>query len=120
MRTLNTLAICTSILFLAQPAAACDYPKRPPIPNGSSATKDDMLAGQKDVKEYVAELESYQQCLIEEEKVARAAIEDLTPEVEQQREELLNKKYNAAHDEMMKVAADFNAELKEYQSSDAE
>jgi hypothetical protein len=120
MRILNALAICTSFLFLAGPAAACDYPEKPSVPNGSSATKDEMIAGQKEVKQYVADLESYQQCLVEEEKVARAAIQDLTPEVEEQREEVLNKKYNAAHDEMMKVAAEFNAELKEYQSRDEE
>jgi hypothetical protein len=120
MRKLNALAICTYILFLAGPAAACDYPEKPPVPNGSSATKDEMIAGQKEVKQYVADLEAYQACLVEEEKVARAAIQDLTPEVEQQREEVLNKKYNAAHDEMMKVAAEFNAELKEYQSQSEE
>lgn len=118
MRTLNTFACCISILFLAQAGNACDYPERPPVPNGSAATKDEMIAGQKQVKQYVTALETYQTCLVEEEKAARAAIEDLTPEAEQQREELLTKKFNAAHDEMLKVAADFNAELKEYQTRD--
>ena len=45
-----------------------------------------------------------------------AADELLAPEDIKQREDLLTKKYNAAHEEMVKVAAAFNEELKEYQS----
>jgi hypothetical protein len=42
------------------------------------------------------------------------AIEDLEPEVEQQREEMLNKKYNAAVDDQERVAASFNTELRAF------
>lgn len=77
-----------------------------------------MVAGQKKIKQYLAALETYQECIVEDDKAARAAMEALTPEDEQQREALLTKKYNAAHDEMLKAAAAFNAELKEYQTRD--
>lgn len=112
-------ACCVSSLLFGSLALACDYPQSPTMPNGSTASKEEMVAGQKDVKSYIQELEEYQQCLVDEEEAARAELE-LEPEDVKQREELLTKKYNAAHDEMVKVAAAFNEELKEYQSRDEE
>ncbi len=109
--------ICSaSILFVTQSALACDYPTRILIPNGSTATKDDMLTGQRGVKTYVGEMEAYLECILEEEKVAIAAIDDMEPEVEQQRQDMMNKKYNAAVDEMERVAAQFNAEVQAYKA----
>lgn len=89
------------------------------IPNGGTATKEDMLEGQRGVKKYVADMEIYLECIVEEEKVARAAMEDLQPEDEQQREEAINKKYNAAVDEMERVAAQFNAEVQAYRARES-
>ena len=103
-----------ALISIAQVGFACDYPPRVSIPNGMTATKEDMLDGQKGVKEFVADMEIYLECLVEEEKVARAAIEDLTPKLEQQREEMLSKKYNAAVEEMEKTAAQFNSEVQMY------
>ena len=88
------------------------------IPNGSTATKEEMIEGQKGVKKYVADMEAYLKCIVEEEKQARGAIENLQPEQEQEREDLLNKKYNAAVDEMERVAAQFNAEVQAYRAQD--
>jgi hypothetical protein len=103
-----------SILLATHTAFACDYPARVDIPNGSTATKDEMITGQKDVKKYVADMESYLDCLVKEEKAARAQMDNLQPEDEQLREDLLNKKYNAAVEEMEKVAAQFNEEVQTY------
>ena len=89
------------------------------IPNGGTATKEDMLEGQRGVKKYVADMEIYLECIVEEEKVARAAMENLQPEDEQQREEAINKKYNAAVDEMERVAAQFNAEVQAYRARES-
>lgn len=116
MKRLNVVASCVSALLMTGVALACDYPERPEVPNGSTATKDEMVAGQKNVNGYIKELEGYQECIVQEEETARADLGELEPEVLQQREEMLTKKFNAAHEEMMKAAAEFNAELKEYQS----
>ena len=116
MKRLIKIICSVSILFAAQTALACDYPDRVNIPNGGTATKDDMLTGQRDVKTYVTAMEVYLECIVEEEKVARAAIEDLQPEDEQQREDAMNKKYNAAVDEMERVAAQFNSEVQAYRA----
>lgn len=116
MKKLNVIACCIPMLFAAGAGLACDYPESPSVPNGSTASKDEMIAGQKDINGYIKELEAYQECIVEEEEAAQAEMGDLEPDVKKQREELLTKKYNAAHDEMLTAAAEFNAELQEYQS----
>lgn len=78
-----------------------------------------MLEGQRGVKTYVAAMEVYLECIVEEEKAALAAIEDLQPEDEQQRADAMNKKYNAAVDEMERIAAQFNAEVQAYRAKDS-
>lgn len=111
--------ICSvSILLVAQSALACDYPSRVLIPNGSTATKDDMLNGQRNVKTYVAAMEVYLECIVDQEKMAIGSLDDLEPEEEQQREDMMNKKYNAAVDEMERIAAQFNAEVQAYKAKD--
>ena len=75
-----------------------------------------MIEGQRGVKNYVANMEAYLACIQEEEKTAREAMPDLQPEVEQEREDMLNKKYNAAVDEMERVAAQFNSEVQAYKA----
>lgn len=117
MKRSNVYAACLSTLLFAGAGFACEYPENPAMPNGSSATKEEMIAGQKQVNAYIKELEAYQQCLVEEEEAARAELgEDVEPEVLKQRDNVLTKKYNAAHDEMLKAAAAFNSELEEYQA----
>ena len=104
--------------LIAQGALACDYPARVSIANGTTATKEEMLASQDAVKTYVAAMEGYLECIVEEEKATRALMGNLLPEEEKQREEMLNKKYDAAVEEMEKVAAQFNAEVQEYKARD--
>lgn len=118
MNRLSILACGIAALVLGQTASACDYPNRISIPSGANASKEEMLEGQKSVKTFVADMEEYLDCILEEEKAARAEIEDLTPEVEQQREDMLTKKYNAAVEEMEKVAAAFNVEVQAYKERD--
>ncbi|HEX7061483.1 MAG TPA: hypothetical protein VF200_05900 [Woeseiaceae bacterium] len=119
MKKSSLFSACAASLLLTSVALACDYPKSPDVPNGSTASKDEMVDGQKAVKAYIKQLEDYQQCLVDEEENARAGM-DLEPDQIKQREEMLTKKYNAAHEDMVKVAAAFNEELKEWQSRDAE
>jgi len=103
-----------SLLFAAQSAIACDYPQRIAVPNGTTATKDDMLEGQRGVKTFVAAIEVYLECIVDEEKKTRAGMEEISAEDEQQREDALNKKYNAAVQEMNLVAEEFNVQVRAY------
>jgi len=116
MKRLTNTALIISFYFAAQSAFACDYPERVLIPNGNTASKEEMVVGQRGVKTYVADMEVYLECIIKEEKDARNDMNDLEAEVEQEREDMLNKKYNAAVDEMERVAAQFNAEVQAYRA----
>ncbi|MGY8794156.1 MAG: hypothetical protein ACKVJN_03365 [Woeseiales bacterium] len=118
MKKLSKLTASLVLLFVAQSVFACDYPTRVMVPNGNSATKEDMLTGQKGVKTYVAEMEVYLECIVAEEKTARDALGALEPEQEQEREDMVNKKYNAAVDEMERLAAQFNSEVQAYNAQD--
>ena len=104
----------TAVFFFASFALACDYPERVSIPNGGTATKEEMVAGQKGVKKFMADMETYLACIEEEDSQNRAGIEDPDPIVEAQRDEMLIKKHNAAVEDMEKVAAQFNDEVRAY------
>jgi len=96
---------------------ACDYPsERASIPRGD-VSKEELLAAQRSVKAYMAALTEYRDCIVEEEKLARLAMADLAPEVEQQREEMLNKKFNAAIEDEERVAAKFNEAVQAYKKN---
>ncbi len=104
-------------VIFAPAALACDYPERISIPNGSSATKDEMVAGQRGVKKFMADLEEYIACIEEEkDKKNRANIEEPDPIDQALRDEMLIKKHNAAVDDMEKVAAQFNEEVRTYKA----
>ena len=118
MNKLIKIALSISLIFSAQSALACEYPDRVLVPNGKTATKEEMVAGQRGVKKYVADMEIYLDCIVEEEKTARDAMGDMEADQEQEREDMLNKKYNAAVDEMERLAAQFNAEVQAYKAKD--
>ena len=118
MKKLSKITASLILLFGAQTVFACDYPTRVLVPNGNTATKEEMLNGQIGVKTYVTEMEVYLVCIIDEEKIARDALGNLEPEQEQEREDMVNKKYNAAVDEMERLAAQFNAEVQAYNAQD--
>ena len=113
-------AVATTLLLGSPLALACDYPGRPDIPNGAMASKDEMLAGQRSVKAYMAAMEEYLACIDQEEKDAVAALEDPSDDELANRESAINKKYNAAVEDMELTAARFNEQVQAYnaQASD--
>jgi hypothetical protein len=118
MTKLTTAFSAIAFLFASHAGLACEYPAKVSVADGSTATKEEMIASQGAVKKYVAEMEAYLTCIVDEEKATVALMEELAPEVEQQRTEMLDKKYNAAVEEMERVAADFNAEVQAYKARD--
>lgn len=117
MRTTSLLLTLLLLAVASGPAwAACDYPSQPAMPDGTNASKDEMIAGQKAVKVYMASMDEYLAC-IEDEAVASRS-EDEAPEITQQRDALLNKRYNAAVAEMEEVAARFNEQVRAYKEQE--
>lgn len=113
------LAMIASVISMSSAVhAACDYPTRVEVPDGMTADKETMLRTQSAVKEYVTAMEAYLECIVQEEKEARLELDDLDAEIEQQREDLLNKKYNAGVGEMETLAARFNEEVQRFRERD--
>lgn len=108
------IAVLVAVLFAAQNAFGCDYPQRVNVPNGVTATKDDMIAGQKGVKSYMASMEEYLACIEGDEAQAVLGMGDVDEDTKRQREEMFNKKYNAAIEEMNLVAEEFNIQVRAY------
>ena len=104
-------------LLIAQAVFACDYPSRVAMPDGATATKEEMIGGVKKIEQFKEEMQEYLACILEDEKASRSAIDDLAPEVEQQREEMLTKKHNAAVEDEEKMVAQFNVEIRAYKTA---
>jgi hypothetical protein len=99
--------------------AACVYPQAPQsLPNGSKATKEEMLAAQADVKEYSKNVqEVYLPCLEQEKTESLAALDNMDPEYTPKKaaiEAMHAKKHNAALDELQAVADRWNQERKAF------
>lgn len=116
IRFIKAICILATVTILAPVALACDYPERVSIPKGNSASKEEMVAGQRGVKKFMADMEAYLACIEEEDEQNRAGIEEPDPIVEAQRDEMLVKKHNAAVEDMEKVAAAFNEEVRAYKA----
>ena len=113
--TMKTV-ISVALILITQSAFACDYPERVDMPNGATASKDEMLAGQKGVKNYMANMDTYLACIEAEEAQAVIELGEIDEETSRQREEMFNKKYNAAVEEMNLVAEEFNIQVRAYKA----
>lgn len=111
-----SISISTFLLLFSFEAFACDYPMRADIPIGQTASKEEMIAGQKSVKAYMAAMEEYLACIETTENDAVAQLDDPSEDVLMQRADMLAKKYNAAVEEMELVAAEFNNEVRSYKA----
>lgn len=102
------------VFFSTSVAFACDYPHRADVPDGTTATKEQMIEGQRNVKSYMSAMEEYLSCIETAEQETVAGTDDIDETTRQQRIEMYNKKYNAAVDEMNLVAEEFNVQVRAY------
>jgi len=66
MNKLSRLIFATTLLVAAPLTFACDYPQPPEIPEGATASKEEMVAASKAVKAYQGDMVSYrEECLSE-------------------------------------------------------
>ena len=112
---MTTKAITGLLFVLASPLAlACDYPTTPHIPDGATASKDELLAAKADVQSYIAAVDEYLTCIETTEKEAVAAMDNPSPEELQRRDEMLNKKFDAANEQKVLVGEQFNQQIRAY------
>ena len=112
MPRISQLLISVAAVSVASLAnAACPYPEGVEVPDGATSTTEQMVDGQTRIKKYMAEMEAYLDCLDREE--AELGREPTPDELQ-----LHNERHNAAVDEMEKVAAEFNEQVRAYKKQD--
>jgi hypothetical protein len=110
--------VAASILFsLPAMALACDYPERPTLPEGGSAAKEDMIAAQTAVKDFLAGVDEYLTCIEQEERAAVEAMDDPDEETLKRRDELLSKRFDAANEEKFLIGEQWNQQVRAYNAA---
>ena len=67
MKALLAMAYAAALAVAGAAHADCPYPPAPDkLPDGATATLEDMLAGQKTVKEYQKAIDAYVSCIDKE------------------------------------------------------
>ncbi|HTC44307.1 MAG TPA: hypothetical protein VK696_04585 [Steroidobacteraceae bacterium] len=108
-----------------QASAACSYPKAPDnssIPDGSKASKDEMIAGMKAMRAYNDQIKQYTDCLKDEHDAAVAKIDPSLPKDKQdarkaELDNVLAQKNDAAVDAAQTVTGRFNDQIKAYNAA---
>lgn len=111
MRNAISIALLLLAVSLTSSAQACEYPPDLKIPDGKSATQEEMAAGVTAMKKYQANMEAYRACL--DADFAALPVEQQTPEAKA----LHVKRYNAAVDAETAEAAAFNEQVRAYKAA---
>ena len=113
----GTLLAC---LTAATASADCSYPKAPTgLPDGATATQEEMLGGMKAIKDYNNQVTTYLECLESEMNTRiEAAGPDAPADQVEQIKAIHNKRHNAAVEELESTAARFNEQVKVFKSKD--
>lgn len=108
------LLLALPLALLAVPAMSCEYPARIEVPDGKTATQDNMLEGQQAVKGYMSAMQEYLDCI---DKENESLMSDGDEDTEKEQKAMLVSKHNAAVDEMESVADAFNDEVRAYKAA---
>lgn len=99
----------------------CSLPERPTMPDGSSASMEQMLEGQKAVKAFQSSNMDYMKCLEElfnsAQKEAEASTDDTAKADAQAVYTKAVEAYNSAVSAEEEVAGDFNVSLRAYRAA---
>lgn len=118
MNNIKCALIGLALASAASVAGECTAPSVPELPDGATATMDQMLAGQKAVKEYQAANTEYRACLDPQVSAAEVAAAGDSPSEEATAAlKKLNDDYNASVSKEEEVALKFNEALKAYKAA---
>jgi predicted outer membrane protein len=124
MKAWIPLTLVIALGAAAHAQADCTYPNAPgAIPDGSTASKDEMIAAKNDVARYNNEMNAYLDCIKLEIQAAtpkdpsKLSKDDRAKAEEQ--EKMLTQKNNAAVDELQGVVGRFNEQLKIWKAKHA-
>jgi hypothetical protein len=114
MKALYSLAFVAA-LAAGQAYGACTYPPDVgALPDGNTASKEDMLAAKKKVTEFDKAIMAYTECLKKEHEETIAKQTDLTDDQKKQMQLMVDQKHNAAVEADEALAARFNEQLRAY------
>jgi hypothetical protein len=119
MKALLAIAVTAALSGAAH--ADCPYPAAPAnLPDGRTATMEDMLAGQKLVKEYQKSIDAYVACIDKEldDKIAQGG-DSMKPQQKTDLQKMEAQKHNAAVDQEQAVADRFNEQVKAFKARSA-
>jgi hypothetical protein len=99
-------------------AADCTSPEAPSLPDGASASMEDMLGGQQAVKDFQAANLEYMNCLdpLVAAATAKAMAKDSSDE-DKAAVKALEERYNGAVSAEEGLAGQFNTEIREYKAA---
>lgn len=117
MKALYSLAAAVA-LSSGPVYAACTYPKAPEsLPDGATATLEQMVAAQKAVKQFDQEITAYTSCIkLEHDATMSKEGEKLTEEQKAEMSRVQVQKHNAAVEEDEALAARFNEQVKAFKA----
>lgn len=115
-KALGLLILAASLSTAAY--ADCTYPRKPAkLPDGNTATRDEMVAANKLVKQYNADMTAYLDCIkVDYDGSAAKLPGNATEDQKKQLAEMYARKNDAAVDELQGVAAQFNEQLRVFKA----
>ena len=117
MNKMIKIAVGCLLLVVAPLSFACDYPERPEIPDGSTASKEELLAAKDAVGAFLAGIDTYLTCIETAEKEAVEALDDPNPDELKRRDDMLTSKFDAANEEKALVGEQFNQQVRAYNAA---
>jgi hypothetical protein len=85
----------------------CQFPEAPTVPDGETATEEEMSQAGVNVREYVGAVQSSLECLA-------AAEQSIKDEITEDQQAELVGLYNTGVDQMNAVADEYNEQVREY------
>jgi hypothetical protein len=121
MKALIYSLTAVTALVAGNAYAACSYPTAPDaLPDGNTATLEEMVAAQKSVKEFDSAITAYTACLKLENDSAIAKLDTSDPKKSEAQKKDLERmqiqKHNAAVEADEALAARFNEQLKTFKA----
>ena len=114
MKNLTRIVAASALFAFPAFALACAYPERPTLPDGGTASKEEMIAAQTAVKAFLASVDEYLECIEKEEQDAIAAMDNPDEETIKRRDELLAKRFDAANEEKFLFGEQWNQQVRAY------
>ncbi len=117
MNKMTRTLISAALLFAAPLAMACDYPSAPAeLPDGNTATKEEMVAGVKAIKAYQQAMLDYRSCIEAEEVLALQGLDEDDEEGRTRQTEIATQRFDASVEEENRIVEEFNAQIRAYKA----